>query len=480
MRGDRWSWPFFFAEILFLIVFFIEISSRLWAERPAYINFFDGWGCFDTMITILGTIDVVMAAMAEFSSIMGENPMASFTVLRMFRLIRLVRLIRVVRMFRELVQLVQTIGTSLRAVSWMSVLLGLIVYTSSIVTVLLVGIPHRDDDEAVEEFFGSMGSSLFAHFCIVTLENWPDVVMAAMNHHTLWVVYFVVLIIITNFALVNMMVGVIAERIISQSLEADNELASFIAESEQFKLTLHSLFRKADMDSTGTLSKKEIRDLLDDATTHEIMNIFGINLSLPHNVLYTIMDIDHDGETSFEDFFDACMRLCGSKQNVHSVCVQHSICECHREVTSCLDALSNDLDRIAAGKPLHDEPADVREEGPCAEETLRQLLARMDRFGKVQQSMVAEMHSLGEAEPRFLLGGDALLSRSSADIAGRPTVVVEKAGRELGDLCRLDTFFSQRRAGLPLASSPAPPLLCSDPQALRRGLVKEYREKKGS
>merc|ERR1719382_2230880 len=193
-------------------------------------------------------------------------------------------------------------------------------------TVLLIGIPFRDTDPDVAQHFGSIGSALFAHFCVVTLEGWPDVATTAMRHNRLWALYFVAMIILTNFTLVNLMVGVIVERIIHVSMEQENELASFVAESEQFKVTLQALFDSADLDASGKVSRKELRDLLDDQFTHEIMSAFGINLNIPAGTLHTIMDISDDEPTSFEEFYHACMRLCGSKANLHSVFVQGDIC----------------------------------------------------------------------------------------------------------------------------------------------------------
>merc|ERR1719215_693294 len=294
------------------------------------------------------------------------------------------------------------------------------------------------------------------------------------------------------------MVGVIVERIIYVSMEQENEIASFVAESEQFRSTLQALFNFADVgsgDSNGTVSRKEVRNLLNDPRTHEIMSAFGINLNIPHSVLYTIMDVDRDGDTNFQEFFDACMRLCGSKQNIHSVFVQGSICECQREMTRRLTTLEKDLDKLtlhgpAGGGGGGGDPAALG----SAEGVLRELLDRMDRFGQVQKNMFAEMHALKEFAKMKSesSGGSGSPGRPLEACVPRGPVVLQKAGRELGDCCSIDSLFSQRRAGLPIAPPRTLPLSPSNAEPIvhpgsardvrertRGALQAEFRQKRG-
>jgi len=488
---EGFNWGLWCTESAFLLIFVIEIFMRLWGERPNFCNYFDGWGMFDTTVTLLGIADAWVLVPILGSS--QDNPLSSFTVLRVFRLIRLVRLIRVLRMFSELVVLIQTIGNSLRAVAWMTMLLGMIMYTGSIITVLLIGEPHKADDPDVDKYFGSLGSALFFHFCVVTLEGWPDVAQAAMKHNRLWALYFVFMIILTNFALVNLMVGVIVERIIHISQEQENELASFVAESEQFKATLQVLFDSADMDSSGEVSCAEIRTLLNNHRTHEIMSAFGINLNIPNIHLHTIMDLNREGTTSFKQFFDACMRLCGSKQSIHSLFVQHDICECQQELTRRLQDLEQQLKHVIAkggvgrvgpaggiGGSGTDMPAGT------PEAMMGELLERMDRFGHVQQNISAEMHALREY---------AKLSRNSHHLGGSTGAgsggigpqLVHHAGKELDACCvgfdaMLSSALAPQEQGRRRGPSPSPERCDLDRslrQTTRRELEAEFRLKRG-
>jgi voltage-gated sodium channel len=453
---DGFSWGFWSCETVFLLVFLVELAMRMVAECPAPWRFFfigwepQYWGLFDFAVTIIGCVDAwVVTPVMAMNAGGGESPMSSFTVLRVFRLVRLARLIRVLRMFNELVILVHTLGNSMRAVGWMSLLLGMIIYTGSIVCVILLGEPNKDNED-INKFFGTLGDALFSHFCVVTLEAWPDIAQAAMQQSPMWAFYFVAMITLTNFALVNLMVGVIVERIIHFSLEQESELSAFVAESEQFRHTLNTLFQAADIDHNGEVTREEIRQLMEDKRTHEIMEAFGINLDIPPNTLFTIMDISTDGPTTFEEFFNACMRLCGSKQSIHSIFVQHDICEARSDLCRRLGDLEEHLGvqgsghrpqmaSRSSGVAMSSSAAGDAQQASSPEECMTELLERMDRFGQVQLQICAEVEALKE----HARGRSSSKSANAPPFSSGPALI-DKAPTELGSGC-IDTLFCRRK-----------------------------------
>jgi len=351
------NWGFWCTESAFLVVFIIEILMRVRAETMLedgrWYYYFNKSGLFDFFIVAFGCLDawVLTILQATAGDEGGDSPFSSLTVLRVFRLIRLVRLVRVLRMFGELVVLIQTLSGSIKAVGWMSLLLFMILYASSIFTVLQIGETSDKDDS--QKFYGDLGKALFSHFCIVCLEGWCAIADAARQESALWGLYFVFLVILTNFALVNLMVGVIVERIIHHSLEQENDLSAFVAESQQFHKTLETLFASGDLDQSGDVSVQEVRELLEDQRTREIMSAFGINLNIPATTLHTIMKLNIQGDslTTFEHFVGSCMRLCGSKQSGHWIFVQYDICECQEDLGKRLEVLEKQLAQV--GTKVH-------------------------------------------------------------------------------------------------------------------------------
>lgn len=499
-NADGVNWGLWVVETLFLIVFLVEIFLRARAEMPRPHKFFmTGWGAFDTSVTVLGCVDTWVFTLLAGSS---GNPLASFSVLRVFRLMRLVRLVRVLRMFSELVVLIQTLANSIKAVGWMSLLLSMILYTGSVICVLLLGQPYGDSDEDIDWFFGSLPRALYSHFCVVTLEGWPDIAMASINHSPVWAFYWIFMIVLTNFALVNLMVGVIVERIINLSQEQETQLSSFLAESEQFRSTLSTLFQAADVDSSGDITREEVRDVLRKRETHEIMSAFGINLNIPPKTLHTIMDLERDGSTSFEEFFDACIRLSGSKHNVHSLFVQHDVSHCHQELCARLEALEQTVSALpqvlpeapggisegasasgsgsakglplpttsgnAADLPAHGgahlpsievvDPAALHLQHQRANETaeaIQELRKRMMDFEEGQMQVLSGLDALKEQQEQQLAEEEALIraaqQKQNQNHSEAVKITVPAQGRQIDSCCTINALWNQpgNRGSLP-------------------------------
>lgn len=458
LGGDGFNVLFWLVECGFLVIFFTELGLRLQAEHPNYRDFFNAWGCFDTAVTTIGAIDAWIITPILGSG--ADNPLASFAVLRVFRLVRLIRLVRILRMFSELVILVQTLGNSMAAVGWMSVLLFMIIYTGSVITVLLLGQPHRDDLE-VQRYFGSLGNALFSHFCVVTLENWPDIALAATEKHWIWAFYFVGMIALMNFALVNLMVGVIVERIIHLSMEQVSEMSAFVAESEQFESTLRLLWEKADHhgDKSGETSRQELRDMLARSETHEIFSAFSINLNVPPAVLHRIMDLEPEldrvrGPVVFEHFFDACLRLCGSKQDIHSIFVQHDICDTTKKICNQMDGLEitmkdNGFLPGQSGMSNWERGPGSRRELPATPAAvISHLIERMDKFGQMQQSIVGELQAFRDHAKAQGFSEDALKIAAQVETATPGPGLIEKPGMQLGSAGCIDALFCRRDEGM--------------------------------
>merc|ERR1719327_2384774 len=99
----------------------------------------------------------------------------------------------------------------------------------------------------------------------------------------------------TNLVLLNLMVGCIVERIIVVAEEQEQEVSAFASESEQLEQTLSKLFSSSDLDASGDITFEEVRQMLDRQETAEILDVFGINILIPHDVLHTIMHLNQDG-----------------------------------------------------------------------------------------------------------------------------------------------------------------------------------------
>lgn len=191
-------------------VFVIEILMKLVAYRHRF--FLNGWNWFDLAVI---AISIVPSA-------------GGFSVLRALRIIRAFRLFSVMPDLRKVVEAL------LRAIPGMGAViavLGLMFYVSAVMGTKLFGV-----DEP--ERFGTLGDSAFALFQVMTLEGWAtEVAMPVMDHQPWAWIFFVVFIVLTSFAVLNLFIAIIVDSL--QAKHFDDEEARD-AEADADRDLLHS------------------------------------------------------------------------------------------------------------------------------------------------------------------------------------------------------------------------------------------------
>jgi voltage-gated sodium channel len=165
-----------------LAVFVIELAGRIILQRTAFFR--DGWNIFDFIV-----IGVSLAPATE-----------AFTVLRALRVLRLLRLVTLVPSLRRVVG---GLISALPGMGSIVLLIGLIYYVCAVMAVNLFGddFPH---------LFGTLPTSLFTLFTIMTLEGWVDgVVKPIMEKMPYAWLFFIPFIIGTTFTILNLFIGII-------------------------------------------------------------------------------------------------------------------------------------------------------------------------------------------------------------------------------------------------------------------------------
>ena len=174
------------------IFFVIEITIRFISE-PKKINFFkSGWNIFDTLIVLISLIPI------------PNN--SSFLLLRLLRVFRVLRLISVIP---ELKKIIEALIKSIKKVFYVSLLLFIILYIYATIGSILFGniIPYRWND---------VGVSLITLFQVLTLSSW-ETVMLPLQEIFWWAwIYFFSFIIICAITMMNLLIAVIVDVILSQ------------------------------------------------------------------------------------------------------------------------------------------------------------------------------------------------------------------------------------------------------------------------
>ena len=196
----RFGELFNLANELFLVVFIIEALLKMGALAPAFGRYFkDGWNIFDFSIILVSLIPAT-----------GE-------LATLARLARLLRVLRLVSSFPELRLIVATLIRSIPSMGNVLILLSIIFYMYGVAGYHLF-------HEADPTHWRTLGISLLSLFRIVTLEDWTDIMYAAMNTYSWAWVYFVSFVVMGTFVVVNLFIAVVLNNLDEAKAERLREI----------------------------------------------------------------------------------------------------------------------------------------------------------------------------------------------------------------------------------------------------------------
>jgi voltage-gated sodium channel len=165
-----------------LAIFVVEISARLYALGLRFFR--SGWNIFDFVIVAISLIPAS----------------GSFSVLRAMRILRVLRVISVTPSLRRVVD---GLGRALPGMGSVFLLILIIYYIAAVMATKLFG-------ASFPQWFGGLDTTAFTLFQIMTLEGWSgEIVRPVMEVYPYAWAFFVPFILITTFAVLNLIVGLI-------------------------------------------------------------------------------------------------------------------------------------------------------------------------------------------------------------------------------------------------------------------------------
>ncbi|KLN62685.1 ion transporter [Kiloniella spongiae] len=184
---------------IILVIFSLELALKFYTYRLGFFK--SGWNIFDLLIV---TIAWVPAS-------------GALAVLRALRILRVLRLISVIPQMRRVIgAIVASIPGMLSVVG----VLSIVFYVAAVLTTKLFG---QHPDPNMQEWFGSVSSSAYTLFQIMTLESWSmGIVRPTMEIFPHSWIFFIPFIIITSFAVLNLFIGIIVDAM-QTSHESDTD-----------------------------------------------------------------------------------------------------------------------------------------------------------------------------------------------------------------------------------------------------------------
>ena len=172
----------FLLDQLCLLVFVVELALKMFAQGKAFWR--NGWNLFDF-------------AIVAASLVPGAN---TLSVLRALRILRVLRVISVAPSLRRVVE---GFVTALPGMASVFLLMAIIFYIGAVMATGLFG-------DSFPQWFGSLGQSAFSLFQIMTLESWSmGIARPVMEIYPVAWAFFIPFILLTTFAVVNLLVGLI-------------------------------------------------------------------------------------------------------------------------------------------------------------------------------------------------------------------------------------------------------------------------------
>ena len=170
--------------------------------------------------------------------IIGVALLPSQGTLSVLRALRILRLLRVITAAPRLRRVIEGFISALPGMASVFLLMGLIFYISAVIATKLFAGSHP-------EWFGSIGESAYSLFQIMTLESWSmGIVRPVMEVHPFAWAFFVPFIIITTFAVVNLLVGLIVNSM--QDAHHEEDVANTDAYRDQVLTKLAAIEARLD------------------------------------------------------------------------------------------------------------------------------------------------------------------------------------------------------------------------------------------
>lgn len=282
-------------------IFTVELLLRGRAWGKSYLCSSNGF--FDLFLVITGWTDIlIVLSGVELIEQVG----AMIYACRLLRLVRIFRLFAIVPALRLIVE---GLASTTVASGWTVTLLLLLAYVGALLTTDLLA-PEMPD------LYGGVGQSIFTHVRLALVEAWPDIASPMMRSSGLWAFYLTAFMLICNMALLNVVTGLICEKVLQiTSKQPPPTLEERLETVDNWRDSLDRVFTHFDADCDGQLSEAEYSQLLKTRDLQELLKDMGVGLPLDHYSVLNVLDKDVKGYLSCDELLDGLNRQRGTRSD---------------------------------------------------------------------------------------------------------------------------------------------------------------------
>jgi len=338
--AQRGTW--YFADLGFTICFLMEMLTRMYIcgrskkENGEYdlipLYFNDPWNRFDFLVVFCAILDTGILSWIEG---MG-GVLKIMTVLRIVRIFRLVRVVRLVPAFRELYLIISGMMDALKTIFWVFIVMCLILYCGAIYITMSVGHDQAqnivwDDPSSVAkdvykygieskwsryDYWGTVGKSMFSLFQLVTMDNWVrTLAWPVLEQNVLMILFFVFLLFVVSFGLLNIILGVIVENTMAAAGRNAEKIIRMLDRSlKRVAQSLKEIFEATDADGSGTLEREELAVALKKSHVQDKLRLINVSPS-EMTEMFELLDYDSSGSVTIEEFNKGLLLIKGTAKS---------------------------------------------------------------------------------------------------------------------------------------------------------------------
>jgi len=306
-------------SLFFTIGFAMELVLRIVGEGRRFLRAPNcKWNMFDCLIVSTGVLE----------NFLGGLQVSGLRIIRMARIVRVLRIARVMRHFRSLRILIYAVSSTIRSLFWMMSILMIALYSFGLLFTQAVTQHQVFPDGLVipglEDAFGTLGRSMFTLFKAISGGvDWQEPVALLGRLHPLWVAIYLVYFMLTYFALLNVVTGVFCHTAIeSASHDQDMAAQAQMAAKEEYILMLRRLFKRINMNHTGTITLQELEGALRDDKVSSYFEAIDLSSDEAFS-LFKLLDEDGSHVLDIDAFVTGCLKLRGQAKNVQIAMMMH-------------------------------------------------------------------------------------------------------------------------------------------------------------
>mmetsp|Transcript_5358 Transcript_5358/g.12696 ORF Transcript_5358/g.12696 Transcript_5358/m.12696 type:complete len:553 (-) Transcript_5358:94-1752(-) len=362
-------------EYVFFGIYLLDVLLRMatlrreWyfdqLEGIMYLNIFDG------VLVVINLFELVALPMI----LLGEDQQQHATTIRVIKLVRIVRTLRIfktVSLFRQLRILVGTCFASIGALFWSMVLLIVlqIGFALAICQALQLFIldTHADFETRMEmhSYYGSFAKALYTMFEITFSGSWPVRVRPVIEKVDAWYsVPFLAYITFVVFAVIKIVTALfLKETLTSAANDADMVMEDARRTAQDYHYKLQELFRLADDDGDGNLSRDEFVETMSLPSVQHYLRTLDMSIQ-DCRPLFDILD-DGDGLITIAEFVKGLSQIKGQARAVDIVILQREnaklLAECQhirKDIDRIQRTLPKMLRRVASGLSAASEESET-------------------------------------------------------------------------------------------------------------------------